>query len=155
MILQNNAEIRIRRVQQGTPLAAQAAAFAANWSWEETREHVSAMLRDWSFTDWEAAFAALDGEKIIGLCTALKTDYYPLPGIFPWVSCLFVAEAYRGRRISGLLIDAANAYLREQGFTRSYIPTEYTGLYEHYGYRYLREIVNYGGGTDHLFVREF
>ena len=44
--------------------------------------------------------------------------------------------------------------LEEQGFDRSYIPTEYTGLYEHYGYRYLRDIVNYGGGTDRLYVKE-
>lgn len=28
------------------------------------------------------------------------------------------------------------------------------GLYEKYGYRYLWDIVNYGGEADHLFVKE-
>ena len=59
------------------------------------------------------------------------------------------------QRISGRLIDGANEYLKACGFARSYIPSEYMGLYEHYGYRYLKDIVNYGGGTDHLFVKEF
>ena len=46
-------------------------------------------------------------------------------------------------------------YLKEKGFGRSYIPAEFFGLYEHYGYRYLKDIVNYDGGTDHLFVKDF
>lgn len=29
-----------------------------------------------------------------------------------------------------------------------------TGLYEKYGYRYLRDITNYGGGTDRLYVKK-
>ncbi len=52
------------------------------------------------------------------------------------------------------MIACANRYLRQNGFDRSYIPTEYTGLYEHYGYRYERNITNYGGGTDRLYVKE-
>ena len=27
-------------------------------------------------------------------------------------------------------------------------------MYEKYGYRYLKDIVNYGGGTDRLYVKE-
>ncbi len=52
------------------------------------------------------------------------------------------------------MIAHANQYLKQQGFDRSYIPSEFAGLYEHYGYRYLRDIVNYGGGTDRLYVKE-
>ena len=32
--------------------------------------------------------------------------------------------------------------------------TEHIGLYEKYGYRYLMDIVNYGNGTDRLYVKE-
>ncbi len=52
------------------------------------------------------------------------------------------------------MIAYANRYLKEHGFSRSYIPTEFLGLYEHYGYTYLKDIVNYGGGTDHLFIKD-
>ena len=56
--------------------------------------------------------------------------------------------------ICGRLIDHANAHARTLGFDRTYIPTEFTGLYERYGYRYLRDIVNYGGDTDRLYCKE-
>ena len=65
-----------------------------------------------------------------------------------------MAEAYRGHRISEKLIAFANSYAKEQGFTRTYIPTAHIGLYEKYGYRYLRDIVNYGNETDRLYVKD-
>ena len=101
-----------------------------------------------------SAAAIIDG-KIVGMASTMKTDYYPLPDIYPWVSCIFVSEEYRGRKISGELIAYANRYLKDNGFDRSYIPAGFFGLYEHYGYTYLKDIVNYGGGTDHLFVKRF
>ena len=48
-----------------------------------------------------------------------------------------------GYRISEKLIDFANDYAKENGFDRTYIPSVHIGLYEKYGYRYLKDIVNY------------
>jgi len=144
----------IRKVDRGTELARELIRFVEDFSWEEVREHTLGVLRNWEFTDWETMFAAtIDGE-IVGMVSLLKTDYYPLPEIYPWVSSLFVSEAYRGKRISGELITCADAYAANLGFQRTYIPTEFEGLYEKYGYRYLRDIVNYGGGTDRLYVKD-
>ena len=144
----------IEKVEKGTERAEELLRFVETCSWLDAREHIAQNIRDWVFTDWETMFAAVQDGKIVGMASVMKTDYYPQPDIYPWVSCVFVSEAYRGRRISGALIDCANRYLREEGFERSYIPSEFTGLYERYGYRYVREITNYGGGTDHLFVKE-
>ena len=149
------SDLKIVKVDKDTPLAAEFLQFVENCSWVEVRDHIAEKIRTWDFTDWETMFAAVRDGQIVGMASALKTDYYPLPDIFPWVSCIFVSEAYRGQKISGKLIDGANEYLKACGFTRSYIPSEYMGLYEHYGYRYLKDIVNYGGGTDHLFVKVF
>ena len=150
----NGMNISIEKVEKGTGRAAELLRFVENCSWTVAKGHIAQNIREWAFTDWETMFAAVQGGKIVGMASALKTDYYPLPEIFPWVSCIFVSEEYRGHRISGKLIACANRYLKEQGFDRSYIPSEFFGLYEQYGYRYLRDIVNYGGGTDHLFVKE-
>ena len=147
-------DLTVEKVEKGTPLADELLRFVETCSWEETKEHIAELIREWRFTDWETMFAARADGKIVGMVSTLKTDYYPLPEICPWVSCLFVTEEYRGRRISETLIDCANDYLKSLGFDRSYIPSELSGLYERYGYRCLREIVNYGGGTDHLFVKE-
>lgn len=70
----------------------------------------------------------------------MKSDYYPLPEIFPWISTLFVSEDYRGNRISGKLIDFANQYAKNIGFDKTYIPTEFIGLYEKYGYCYVKDM---------------
>lgn len=144
----------IRKVEKDTELAQQLITFVENFSWEEVKEHTLQNLRNWVFTDWETMFVALVDGKIVGMASLAKTDYYPLPEIYPWVSSLFVTEEYRGRRISETLIDFANQYAKELGFDRTYIPTEHVGLYEKYGYRYLRDIVNYGGDTDRLYCKK-
>ncbi len=147
-------EIRIMQVEKGTELAKRLLSFVENCSWEEVKEHVAQTIREWQFSDWETMFVAICDGKIVGMTSLMKEDYYPLPEIFPWVSTVFVEEAYRGQRISEKLIDAANAYAKTLGFARTYIPSEYLGLYEKFGYHYVKDIVNYGGGTDHLFVKE-
>ena len=56
------------------------------------------MFREWAFTDWETSFAAIVNSKIMGTVSIMKTGYDPLPEIYPWVSCSFVSEEYRGYR---------------------------------------------------------
>ena len=146
--------LEFRKVDRDTPLAAALVEFVTNFSWEEVKAHTLQSLARWDFSDWETMFVALLDGKIVGMASLLKTDYYPLPDITPWVSSIFVTESCRGHRISGMLIDFANDYAKQLGFTRTYIPSEHTGLYEKYGYRYLRDIVNYGGGTDRLYAKD-
>ena len=147
-------EVVIKKVESDTEMLKQLLDFVRTFSWEEVREHTLQLIESWGFTDWETPFAAVVDGRIVGIETIMKTDYYPLPDIFPWISTVFVSEGYRGRRISGRLIDFANSYAKALGFDRTYIPTEFTGLYEKYGYTYVRDIVNYGGGTDRLYVRK-
>ena len=146
--------VKIKTVKKGSKLEEQLLNFVEGCSWVEVREHILSMIRDWVFTEWETMFVAIDDGKIVGMASLMQTDYYPLPEIFPYVSCIFVTEEYRGMRISENLIDFANSYAKEQGFDRTYIPTDHVGLYEKYGYHYVHDIVNYGGGTDRLYVKE-
>lgn len=149
-------DLTIQKVDKGTKLSDELLEFIENCSWNDVKEHLCELVRNWEFTDWETMFVAKVDGKIVGMTSVMKEDYYPLPELYPWVSCVFVSEEYRGHKISGKLIDYANAYLKEHGFTRSYIPTskENVGLYEHYGYSYLKEITNYGGENDLLYVKE-
>ena len=124
------------------------------FSWVEVKEHAVSMISRWEFSDWETPFAAMQDDRIIGMATIMKTDYYPLPEICPWISTIFVSEEYRGKRISEQLIDYANRYAKQFGFKRTYIPSGHVGLYERFGYRFLKDITNYGGDTDHLYVKE-
>ncbi len=146
--------IELKKVDKGTPLADDLLIFVENFSWVDVKEHTVRVLKNWEFEEWETPFVAIMNGHIVGMVTIMKSDYYPLPEIFPWISTLFVSEDYRGNRISGKLIDFANQYAKEIGFANTYIPTEHIGLYEKYGYHYVKDIVNYGNGIDRLYVKE-
>ena len=145
--------LEIRKVEKDTELVDKLLDFVENFSWEDVKEHALWMINNWVFTDWEAVIVAMVDGQIVGMTTIMKTDYYPLPEIYPWISSVFVTEEYRGHRISEKLIDFANEYAKEIGFARTYIPSEHIGLYEKYGYHYLKDIVNYGNGIDRLYVK--
>ena len=147
-------DIQILKVDKNTSFADDFLLFAENCSWTEVRDHIAALIRNWEFSDWETMFAAVADGRIVGMASILKTDYYPMPDIFPWISCVFVETEYRGLRISEKLIAYAEEYAKQQGFKKAYIPSEHTGLYEKYGYTYVKDIVNYGGGTDRLYAKE-
>lgn len=146
--------LEIRQVDRDTDLADKLICFVENFSWEEVKEHMLWMLRMWVFTDWETVFVAMADGQIVGMTSIMKTDYYPLPEVYPWISSVFVIEEYRGHRISEKLIDFANVYAKENGFNRTYIPSEHIGLCEKYGYHYLKDIVNFGNGTNRLYIKE-
>ena len=151
---ENSLFITIEKVDRGTKTATALLEFVKSFSWEEVKEHTVRVINDWEFEEWETPFVAMTDGRIVGMVTLMKTDYYPLPEIYPWVSTLFVSEEYRGNRISKRLIDFANEYANSLGFDTTYIPSEHTGLYEKYGYSYLKDITNYGGGTDRLYAKE-
>ena len=146
--------LQIQKVEKDTDLMKQLLSFVEHFSWAEVKEHTLQVISQWEFDEWETPFVAMANGHIVGMGTIMKTDYYPLPEIYPWISTLFVSEDYRGNGICGKMIAFANAYAREIGFDKTYIPTEYVGLYERYGYQYVRDIVNYGNGVDRLYVKE-
>ena len=127
--------------------------FAENCSWVAGK-HFAQLLRENRFTDWEAAFAAVEDGEVIGYCTFLKEDYYPENRYSPWISSLFVDEVFRGRGIAGKLIKAAEEYAKANGFIIVYIPSDMSGFYEKYGYEKIDSLINYGGDTDDIFRKE-
>ncbi|MDE6659931.1 MAG: GNAT family N-acetyltransferase [Eubacterium sp.] len=146
--------LEIRKVDKDTEMAEKLQNFVKNCSWVDVKKHTLWLLDNWEFTDWETMFVAILGEQIVGMASIMKTDYYPSPDIYPWISTVFVTEEYRGHRISEKLIDFANDYAKKNGFVRTYIPSEHIGLYEKYGYCYLKDIINYDNKTDRLYVKD-
>lgn len=146
--------IEIQKVDKDTEMMDKLLFFVENFSWIEVKDHTIWTIKNWVFKEWETPFVATIDGRIVGMVTIMKSDYYPLPEIYPWISTLFVTEEYRGHKISGKLIDFANNYAKEIGFDRTYIPTEYVGLYEKYGYCYIKDIVNYENGIDRLYAKD-
>ena len=110
--------VRIQKVDKNTELADKLRNFVSNFSWLEVKDHTVRLIENWEFDQWETPFAAILNGEVVGIATLMKSDYYPLPEIYPWVSTLFVTEKYRGKRISEELIRFANQYAKEIGFTK-------------------------------------
>ena len=151
---ENEFIITIQKVDKGTETSVALLEFVKSFSWNEVKEHTIRVIKNWEFEEWETPFVAIANGCIIGMVTIMKTDYYPLTEIYPWISTLFVSEEYRGKRISKRLIEFANSYAKDLGFNKTYIPSGHVGLYEKYGYTYIKDIVNYSGDTDRLYAKE-
>lgn len=145
--------MEVIKVEKETQYWLQLIEYADNCSWIAGK-HLASMLRENAFQDWEAVFAAFVEDKIVGYCTFLKTDYYPENRYFPWISSIFVDEAFRGRRMSGSMIHTVIEYAKKHNFKKVYIPSDMLGFYEKYGFEKIDELENYGGDMDNIFMKE-
>ena len=145
--------VTVERLTPDSPRWQQAIDLAQHCSWE-AGPHFAQLLRENRFADWETAFAACAGDEVVGFCSFLKEDYYPDHRYWPWISSLFVTEAWRGRRVSRQLIRAAEEYAQAAGFDTVYIPSDMEGFYEKCGYVPCDRLVNYGGDTDTIFRKD-
>ena len=145
--------MEIVKIENKTFLKEKLIDFAENCSWEAGK-HLAFILKENNFLEWEAVFAAVEDGEIIGFCTFLETDYYPENRYSPWISSIFVDEKFRGNKISFRLIENTIEYAKMQSFKKVYIPSDMIGFYEKFGFIKIDELVNYGGDTDNIFVKE-
>lgn len=73
----------IQKVDKNTCLADMLLSFVENFSWLDVKEHTVRVIKNWEFKDWETPFVAIVNGQIVGMVTIMKTDYYPLPEVFP------------------------------------------------------------------------
>ncbi len=145
--------INVLKVEQSDKRWNELINYSKNCSWMAGR-HLANVMESNFFTEWESVFAAILDNKIIGFCTLMKTDYYPENKYSPWISSIFVDEAFRGRGICGKMIETVIAYAKEQGFSKVFIPSNMTGFYEKYGFEKIDKLKNYSGEIDNIFARE-
>jgi len=80
-----------------------------------------------------------DAEKIIGCAGLISNDFISRMDLWPWLCALYIEPAYRGNRLSSLLIERAKHDSRKAGFSQLYLATNHLGFYEKYGFSYLAE----------------
>lgn len=145
--------MRISRIEKSNGRWNELINYSKNCSWE-VGKHLASLMENNAFTEWESVFAAVSEDKIVGFCTFMKTDYYPENRYSPWISSIFVDEAYRGCRISEKMIETVIAYAKGQGFSKVYIPSDIIGLYEKFGFKKIDKLQNYSGDIDNIFAKE-
>lgn len=126
-------EISVMPVERSSGGWEALAAFADDCSWR-AGAFLARDMRTGAFDGWERVFAARCGEVFAGFCTLARTDCIEGLPYTPWIGYVFVTEAFRGKRISERLIEAAAEYARSLGFGAVYLISDHAGLYEKYGF---------------------
>ncbi len=106
------------------------------------------------FQDWERVIVAVDNDSIAGYCTIAEKDELPDDYSYsPFIGFMFVDEKYRGKRISGQMINCATDYAKGLGYNKVFIMSGEHGLYEKYGFEKLGDFETIYGETDQLFEK--
>ena len=87
--------------------------------------------------------------------TLCDRDEIVAPELFPWIGFVFTFPKYRGNRLSEKLIDyavelAKNLYSESKNL---YVSTDHVGLYEKYGFSFLKEADTVWGEKSRILFR--
>jgi len=105
------------------------------------------------FTEWERIFVAVDDNNIAGYCTFVKSDCIPDVKYTPYISCIFVGEQYRGKRLSEKMILTVIEYAKNNKFNEVYIVSNHVNLYEKYGFIRIDEKKDYWNNDEKIYKR--
>lgn len=144
----------IEILSPGHPLWDRTARFAETCSWQ-AGPILAKKMRENDFEENERVLVLLCDGDIAAFCTYANKDELPPELDFgPFAGFVFTAEAYRGRRFSQRLIDAACALARAQGFPALYVMSGEVGLYEKFGFRKIGDYPTIYHTVDQLFCKE-
>ena len=106
------------------------------------------------FESNERVLAALHDDEVAAFCTFTNRDEMPREyGCGPLIGFLFVAEKYRGNRLSEQMVNAACNVAKEQGFSAIYLMSGKVGLYEKYSFTKVGDYKTIYSSVDQLFSK--
>ena len=94
-----------------------------------------------------------EGRDLISFCTLAERDEIPDCGLSPWIGFVYTFPPYRGKRRIGRLFERAYAITKKEGFRSLYVSTDQKGLYEQFGFSYMKTMQN-AWGDDSLIYRK-
>ncbi|QTD42538.1 GNAT family N-acetyltransferase [Sporosarcina sp. Te-1] len=84
--------------------------------------------------DLPSFYIAIEDEKTIGTYALLRNDLVSRQDLSPWLACLYVDPAFRGKSIGSRLLAHARREARQKGYDRLYLTTDHNRYYEKYGW---------------------
>ena len=98
-------------------------------------------------------FLTENGE-LLAFCTYAVQDEIDDASMTPWIGFVYTFPEYRGHRYSERLVEFAKAQAKKRGASAVYVSSEEKGLYEKYGFRFLKNGESIHGYTTQIFVCE-
>lgn len=92
----------------------------------------SALMSDNALPQW---LVLTHQDTIIGCVGLIPNDFISRMDLQPWLCALYLDEAYRGKGLSRILIEAVKQKATELGFSNLYLCTDHVGYYERFGFK--------------------
>ena len=142
--------MEIRQIFSNDSLWQKTIDYGKNCSWKAGITFAK-KLENNNFSEWEGVFIAIDDNKIAGYCTFEKKDCIPEVEYTPYISCIFVGEEYRGKRLSEKMILYVMDYAKKLNIMEIYIVSDHINLYEKYGFKKIDEKMAHWGKMQSIF----
>lgn len=107
-----------------------------------------------AFGDGSRVLLLTENGELLAFCTLAVQDEIDDPSMTPWIGFVYTFPAHRGHRYSEKLVDYAKTEAKKAGYERIYVSSEEKGLYEKYGFRFLKNGGSIHGYTTQIFVCE-
>ena len=98
-----------------------------------------------------ATIIAVEGDTAVGTVGVWRSDMLCRQDLTPWIGCLTVDAAWRGRHIGSELQAFARDHCRRCGQTHLYLYTQLVGYYEKTGWEYMGQFHNLDGSEHRVF----
>ena len=144
--------MEIKPIFQDNELWQRTIDYAKNCSWRAGITFAKQLEQN-IFTEWERVFVAIEDNNIAGYCTFVKKDCIPDVEYTPYISCIFVGEEYRGKRLSEKMILTVMEYAKEIKFKEVYIVSDHINLYEKYGFIKIDEKRDHRNNIEKIYKR--
>ena len=122
------------------------------WTLDKIRKKLFSRSRKGSFP---AIFVAKVGEEVVATVSLGRfDDTKKYPDYYPWIMDAYIAAPHRKQGIFRQLLSHACDYLKTLGYSKVYIRTDHTSLYEKLGFTYLENIVIDDGRVERLYEKQ-
>lgn len=75
---------------------------------------------------------------LISFCTFSDIDDIETTELTPWIGFVYTFPLFRGNRYIGKLLNYAEELAKSNGFSNIYVSTDQVGIYEKYGFSFLK-----------------
>ena len=96
-------------------------------------------------------FVAVEGERLLGTVGLWRCDLISRQDLYPWMAALYVAPEARGQGLAGKLQQHVIGYARAPGYTELFLYSACRDFYEHFGWQYIGEGLDYPASAVSLY----
>lgn len=105
---------------------------------------------------WGRLYLLVDGNRLVSFLTlsgrdCISEDQCPYT---PWLGFFHTAPEYRGNHYGQVLIDYLCLMARNDGYHSIYVATDHIGLYEKYGFEYIKNCKDIRGEDSRIYKRK-